>query len=1028
LLARGRYGDAKCALDEVTQGDPLVIAVARARLWVGLGEGQEALSALDAVADSAAERAGTEAAQSWRVWKARALVAVARYPDALAILREMGPIDGPAGAEALAFEGVAHMHMGDEKAARDAIDRAVIQAQSLGDSRVEGVALACLGLVLQRSQTGIEAARQAYERALSCAQNAADAGTIGTVQLNLAVLLKVRGDVARAIEMYEAAVDMGRRSGRRGTVRTALLGLANADLYVGRLVRARTSIEALEQQRDSLGVVAEGQFFGLQAELFARLGDIPAAAKAYARCAEVREGIGRTVDAAEARLESVLVCSQGPEPDIEALSAELLRAKAQLVESHEHKALVCAATARVATLMGDEVAARAALEEGLVASREASQLEWTWQILAARAELAERSGQYLMARRDRLDAVTILEEIAARLPRDLREVFWNDGRRRALRSQVSLALGSAETQMAYAPVSRDTVSFGRSKISGLASTLLEQRLARILEINRELLGELDLDRLSRRVIEVAVELVRAERGFVILRGEDGALSVRSSSTREGDGDHQQFSRSIAERVLSSREPFVTTNARDDERMQEFSSVHKMLLESVACVPIIARFNEPIGALYVETRRKGSGGFQMEVPTLQAFADQVALAIETAHLVSENRHRAEELAVANEELRTAQASLKELLGERTEKLKLARQRLRETQDTLFGHFGYQGLVGTSERMRRCYSLIDRVKDTDVPILITGESGTGKEVAARALHRASERAKLPFLGVNCGAIPEHLLESELFGHVRGAFTGADRDRKGLLREAQGGIVLLDEIGEMPHKMQAGLLRVLQERKVRPVGGTAEEPVSCRFIFATHRNLLELVEAGKFREDLYYRIHVVELPLPALRDRLDDIPLLVDHFFGLFAARYKRERKTLTKAALRRLANYSWPGNVRQFEHTLLNAWVMTDEPEVDAEDLELPNEPRSSSVSLPAPTARESVREELAPESALEPPQESTEPARIQLRKETTSQHRRTEKERMIEALEACNWNRVKAAELSGIPRRTFYRRLREYNIQ
>jgi serine/threonine-protein kinase PknK len=634
----------------------------------------------------------------------------------------------------------------------------------------------------------------------------------------------------------------------------------------------------------------------------------------------------------------------------------------------------------------------------------------------------------LMARRDRLDAVTILEEIAARLPRDLREVFWNDARRRALRGQVSIALGSAETHMAYAPVSRDTTSFGRSKLSEVTSTPLEQRLARILEINRELLGELDLERLSKRVIEVAVELVGAERGFVILRDEQGELSVHSSSTRSGDRDHQQFSRSIAERVLSSREPFATANARDDQRMQEFSSVHRMLLESVACVPIMARFSEPVGALYVETRRKGGAGFQVEVPTLQAFADQVALAIETAHLVSENRHRAEELASANVELRAAQASLKEILEERTEKLKLARQRLRETQDTLFGHFGYQGLVGTSEPMRRCYSLIDRVKNTDVPILITGESGTGKEVAARALHRASERAKLPFLGVNCGAIPEHLLESELFGHVRGAFTGADRDRKGLFREAQGGIVLLDEIGEMPHKMQAGLLRVLQERKVRPVGGTAEEPVQCRFIFATHRNLRELVETGRFREDLYYRIHVVELPLPALRDRLDDIPLLVDHFFGIFAARYKRERKGLTKAALRRLANYNWPGNIRQLEHTLLNAWVLTDEPEVDAEDLELPNEARSMPPPVTVPSRRETIVEE-GPEVASVPrASDGPDLGRVSIRKETTSSHRRTEKERMIEALEACNWNRVKAAELSGIPRRTFYRRLREYNIQ
>ena len=196
------------------------------------------------------------------------------------------------------------------------------------------------------------------------------------------------------------------------------------------------------------------------------------------------------------------------------------------------------------------------------------------------------------------------------------------------------------------------------------------------------------------------------------------------------------------------------------------------------------------------------------------------------------------------------------------------------------------------MRKLYALIDRVSDTDVPVLITGESGTGKEVVARAVHIAGPRAKQPFLGVNCGAIPANLLESELFGHVRGAFTGADRDRKGLFREAENGTILLDEIGEMPQKMQAGLLRVLQEKTVRPVGGAKEEPCNARVIAATNRDLVAMVAEGTFREDLYYRLHVIELKVPPLRERAEDIPALIDHFLTLFAARHKRERKTVER----------------------------------------------------------------------------------------------------------------------------------------
>ncbi len=1031
LLARGRWIAAEKALAKVKDGDPLVLAVARARLAVGLGDGRSALEAIEAEREEAESRAGSEEAKLWQVWLARAHLALAEYSKSLRLLEPVRDERSPVGAEALAYEGLALSHLDDEEGARAALEKGVQVAREVGDKRIEGLALTCLGLVLQRGDA-IDAAQKAYHEAIAVAQTAGDANMMGTAQLNLAVLLKVKGDIARAIEHFEAALDMGKRSGRRNTVRFSLSNLANLDLYLGRLARARISIDALEEQHDSLPANSRAQLYGLQAELFGRTGEIEKSVQYYAKCAAAYEELGSGLDSAEARLEGLLVEAQARQPDISQMSEALAKAKALLGDVTAHAALLALAEARVALAAGDEDGAREHLDRGLSSAREAHSRDLVWRILATRANLEDSSGQHLMARRDRTEAVTVLEEIAARLPRDLREVFWNDARRRELRSLVEVSIASAATQMAYEPLPPETSKIS-SPISAFTSTRLEQRLVHLLEVNRELLGELDLGKLTAKVIGHAVELVNAERGFVILTAEDGELQVHSSSTRAGDSEHLEFSRSIADQVMETREPIVSVSARDDTRMQGFASVHQMSLQSVACVPIIARYGEPIGALYVETRRKPGRGFQREVPTLRAFADQVALAIETAKLVSENRRRADQLAEANSDLRRAQAELKELLGERTERLKRARKKLRDAQDTLYGHFGYQGMVGTCGSMRRVYSLIDRIKDTDVPVLITGESGTGKEVAARAIHRASARGKAPFLGINCGAIPEHLLESELFGNVRGAFTGADKDRKGLLREAESGTVLLDEIGEMPQKMQAGLLRVLQERQVRPVGGTKEISVECRFIFATHRDLQKLVAEGKFREDLYYRIHVVEVELPPLRERLDDIPLLVDHFLGIFAARYKRERKTVTKAGLRRLASYDWPGNVRQLEHVLLNAWVLGELPEIDAEDLELPGEPRSRRPERPVPRSEPAAAQPARPEAAEPTAEPAEEHAERDLRatsdkKGTLSEHRRSEKERILEALEACNWNRVKAAELSGIPRRTFYRRLREYDIQ
>jgi transcriptional regulator with GAF, ATPase, and Fis domain/predicted Ser/Thr protein kinase len=1023
LLDRGRYKEARAALDGA-QGDGLLLAIAWARLDLGLGDAGSAAERLRAVESVAKARAGSSAAAAWAVYAGRARIGLGEYTEALTLLEHASSEQSGLGAEALAYRGLALSYVGDQVAARQALDDSVARAEKQGEKRIEALAHACRGSVLQRADD-TEGARAAYARAIAAAQDAGDAGVLATSQLNLAGILKISGDVAGAIEHYESAVDMGRRAGRLATVRQALLNLANLDLYLGRVARARSNIEALSSQRTELPRVAQAQLLGLEAELAARTGDAVAATRLYASCADAYGELGLAVDAAEARLEGVLAAARAGKPDGAPLEEALTRAAAELADSSAHRALLSLAQAAVGWAVSDEARARREIAVALSTARESGQRDFVWRALEARSEIEESSGQLVSARRDREEALAVLEEIATRLPRDLREVFWNDPRRRKLRTQVAESLGIAMTQ----PIPDTPVRFefgsGTSSIASLSATPLEKRLARILEVNAELLGEVNLERLTARVTDHAVDMLRAERGCVLLREAGGALTVHASRARFSDGSHAEFSRSIAEEVVRTGQPVVASNARHDVRFRSFESVHHLPLESVACVPIHSRSGEAIGALYVETRRSTGAAFERELPTLRAFADQVAIALETAALIRENTDRAEQLAAVNQSLEKAQAELRELLGDRTAQLRRTRQKLRETRDTLYGHFGYQGLVGTSAAMRRVYALVDRVKDTDVPILVTGESGTGKEVAARAIHRASPRADKPFFGLNCAAVPEHLLESELFGHVRGAFTGADRERKGLFREADGGTLLLDEIGEMPPKMQTALLRVLQESMVRPVGGAQEYPVDVRLIFATHRDLEKLVQTGTFREDLFYRIHVVEVRLPPLREREEDIPPLVDHFLGIFAARYKRERASVSRDALRRLAAFSWPGNVRQLEHVLLNAWVLSEGPVLEADDFDIPDGRERSAArgddggERPSPRGTSSHRPGASESDHRAP---STAP------RESISRHRRDERERILEALRACNWNRVQAAKLSGIPRRTFYRRLREYGIQ
>jgi transcriptional regulator with GAF, ATPase, and Fis domain len=716
------------------------------------------------------------------------------------------------------------------------------------------------------------------------------------------------------------------------------------------------------------------------------------------------------------RLEGLLARSRTPGVDARLLGTELdaIRATIGDADLGEHRALAELLRGAIANAIGDEDGARRALDAAIDAARNAGRREWAWQALDARARLAMAQGATATARRDSEAALALLEETASKLPRDLREVFWDDPRRRALRQSAAVpAAVSLSTTSALLPPL--TAKSGTTSI--FTGRLAEDRLARILELTRELASEHDMERLLARVTDHAVALLGAERGFVLLVGDDGRLEMHTARTRAGGDDpHAVFSRSVAERVVESGEAVITVSARDDERLAHAVSVHQLMIQSIACVPIRGAppVGRTIGALYVETRLRPGVRFEQEVPTLGAFADQAAIAIENARLIAENRARADDLARANSELAAARDELSRTLGKRTEQLAEARRDLKQVRAELRSHFGYAGLVGTSGAMRRLYALIERVKDTDVPLLVSGESGTGKEIVARAVHQAGPRAKKPFVGVNCGAIPANLLESELFGSVKGAFTGADRDRPGVLRETDGGTLLLDEIGEMPQKMQASLLRVLQEKRVRPVGATREEPVDVRIIAATHRDLSQMVADGTFREDLYYRLHVVELRVPALRERVEDVPLLIDYFLSLFSTRYRRDRKTVSRDALRRLCALPWPGNVRQLEHMLLSAWLMTEGNEIGPEDLELPSVSGRPSAPPGDPKTR--------PASAAR-----TGALTGSARAGSQAEYKAAERERILSALTASNWNRVQAAKLIGVPRRTFYRRLKEFGI-
>jgi serine/threonine-protein kinase PknK len=442
-----------------------------------------------------------------------------------------------------------------------------------------------------------------------------------------------------------------------------------------------------------------------------------------------------------------------------------------------------------------------------------------------------------------------------------------------------------------------------------------EQIAQLETIVRALSGRDRLRPLLEQVLDTLVLWTGVERGLLLLRVPDGRLVprvARNLARHDLTGEQLALSQTIARRALETGEAVVATDALSTLG-DLHASVHALRLRSVVAVPLLAR-GEALGVVYLDDRvRRGAFGAR-ELAWVRVVASQAALAIADARdavLLRRAARRAER----------ARARLEAVLGQREAELDVTRTQLDLARgEPASTRFPYDEIAGRSEPMRDLLRLVDRVTASEVPLLIVGESGTGKELVARAVHKNGPRARRAFVSENCASVPETLLESTLFGHVRGAFTGASSTRPGLFDVADGGTLFLDEIGEMSLGMQTKLLRVLQDGEVRAVGNERVRKVDVRVIGATHRDLSAMVAAGTFREDLFYRLNVVTLSVPALRERPEDIPLLVDHLIRKHAPPDRPAK--VTRAALAKLAAYPWPGNVRQLENELRRALVMSD----------------------------------------------------------------------------------------------------------
>jgi len=421
--------------------------------------------------------------------------------------------------------------------------------------------------------------------------------------------------------------------------------------------------------------------------------------------------------------------------------------------------------------------------------------------------------------------------------------------------------------------------------------LTEEDLALFYEVANSIHAIRDLDEMLQNILHKIKTVFRVEGASLALHDADRSefYFIRTvEEEQNGDRDRKKKMRfpdhlGVAGWVLREKKPAIIPDvAKDDRFFKGIDIQQDFHTRSMICLPLLTR-RRLVGILYVLNKLDGEFTAR-DAKLLEILSGTIAIAVENAQLYGEMKQYASTLEQENLRLKS------------------------EVQS----RFNLQGVVGSSPAMRKLFDLLEKVIDTMTTVLIQGDTGTGKELIAKIIHYSGPRKDKPFVAENCGALTESLLESELFGHVKGAFTGAIAEKKGLFEEAHGGTIFLDEIGEMSAAMQVKLLRVLQEGQLRPVGGSRYRKVDVRLIAATNRDLEEEVRKGNFREDLFYRVYVFPIMLPPLRDRREDIPLLIEHFRKKFGKKMKGRTPRISPRAMDLFSRYSWPGNVRELEN--------------------------------------------------------------------------------------------------------------------
>ncbi|RME02676.1 MAG: diguanylate cyclase [Planctomycetota bacterium] len=504
---------------------------------------------------------------------------------------------------------------------------------------------------------------------------------------------------------------------------------------------------------------------------------------------------------------------------------------------------------------------------------------------------------------------------------------------------------------------------------GLESLALNREGLAILGTLEKLIEvELDLQQILELLISLIPEVTKAKRAFIAILRENNQLHIQSPKDHPPLEQNPLYPviKSILTKSIQEKQPLLISDILQHPEYKNNPSLQNHSIKSIACVPIRHR-KKIIGAIYLDTSHHHDSFTDKDILWLEELAKKISTPIRNSLLFQKHHIELEE----------------------------TKRSLQNSLQNLTDKYGYHNIIGKSEPMQKIYALLEKISHTSHPVLIQGESGTGKELIARAIHYNGSRKKKPFVAENCAAITDTLLEAELFGYVKGAFTGANQNKKGIFEIANGGTLFLDEVGDMSLGMQKKLLRVLQEGEIRPVGGKNVISVDVRIISASNKDLKEMVQRGEFREDLYYRLNVILLKLPPLRARREDIPLLAEYFLKKTAQEQNLPPKNLSPKALQLLLDYSWPGNIRELQNEIARAFVLAE-----------------GKNTITPDDFSEKLRKQHQIPLDFKPLREILESC---------------EKQAIANVLEATNWNKSKTAKILDISRTTLDKKIQLYQL-